>query len=150
MKRKPLVRSLWLALLLAASTVAAPAFAQVNIHINLAPPAPQYEVAPALAPGYIWVPGYWAWSVDHHIWIRGRAVVQRAGYRWEPDRWEQRDHAYYRLPGRWMPDADHQVIKVKKEKKPKHWDNRQDHDERGHDERGHGDAGKHGKDRKHD
>ena len=145
MKPTHAVRSPVLSMLLAAGTVAGPAFAQISININLAPPAPQYEVIPVLAPGYVWAPGYWAWNGDRHIWVRGRSIVQRAGYRWVPDRWEQRDRAYHWQPGRWERDAGYKAVKVKKEKKPKYRDNDGDHDQRGH-----GNAGKHGQGGKND
>lgn len=131
--RKPL-----LALLLAASaSLAAPAYAQVSIQISLAPPAPQYEAVPTIQPGYVWAPGYWAWSGERHIWVRGRPIVQREGYRWEPDRWEQRDQNYYRTAGHWQRDHDYKPAKVKKEKKDK---DRDDHDRGNH---GQGNKGKH-------
>lgn len=145
MKSSKPVRSLLLSMLIMASAAAAPAFAQISINISVAPPAPLYEVVPAISPGYIWVPGYWAWNVDRHIWIRGRTIVQRVGYRWEPDRWEQRNRVYYRHPGRWERDAGHAVVKIKNEKMPRHWDNRG-----GDEDRGHGNDGKHGKNRKND
>ncbi|OGT03879.1 MAG: hypothetical protein A2Y51_06615 [Gallionellales bacterium RIFCSPLOWO2_02_60_31] len=58
MKRINTVRSLLLSMLMAAGTAAAPAFAQINVNISVAPPAPQYEAAPVIAPGYVWAPGY--------------------------------------------------------------------------------------------
>ncbi len=143
MKRANAVRSLLLSMLLAAGTAAAPAFAQINFNISIAPPAPQFEAVPAIVPGYVWAPGYWAWSGDRHIWVRGRTIVQRVGYRWEPDRWEQRELVYFRHPGRWERDTNYKVVKVKNEKKPKHWD-------KDGDEHGHGNAGKRGKGGKHD
>lgn len=105
------------------------AYAQVSINIVLAPPAPVYEVVPVMAPGYVWAPGYWAWSNDRHIWIRGRTMVQRTGYRWQPDSWEQRNGTYYRHAGRWERDADFKAMKVQKEQKVKH-DNGRRHDEK--------------------
>lgn len=121
MKRSNAVRSLLLSMLVAASTAAAPAFAQVSVNIHIAPPALLFETAPAMAPGYVWAPGYWAWHGDRYIWVHGRTMVQRVGYRWEPDRWEQSGGAYVRQPGRWERDADYKVkvVKVKKDKKPK-------------------------------
>ena len=119
MKPANFVRRLLLSMLMAASAAAAPAFAQISFNIIIAPPAPRYEAVPVIAPGYVWAPGYWGWNGDRHIWVRGRTIVQRVGYRWEPDRWEQRDRAYYRHPGRWERDANYKVVKVKKEKKPK-------------------------------
>ena len=121
-------RILVLATLLLAIAASAPANAQVNINISIAPPAMPYEQAPALAPGYVWAPGYWAWHGDRYIWVRGRSVVQRIGYRWEPDRWEQRDRVYYRQPGRWEPDREYRANKVKKDKS---WKNERDDGEHG-------------------
>ncbi|MDP2368165.1 hypothetical protein [Rhodoferax sp.] len=141
MKYHTVVRGLCLSAVL----FAVPAWAQVTVRINLAPPPVQYEIAPQLEPGFAWAPGYWAWNVDRHVWIRGRTIVQRDGYRWEPDRWEQRDLAYYRHPGRWERDAGHHVIKAKKPKKAKHWNNAAGDDGPGQGKGGKG--GKPGKDR---
>jgi hypothetical protein len=121
MKSTIVVRTLLLSAFLGAGAAADPAFAQININIGVAPPAPQYEVVPSIAPGYIWAPGYWAWNGDRHIWIRGRPIVQREGYRWEPDRWEQRGNGYYRHEGRWEQE------KQKKPKKAKHGHKDDDH-----------------------
>jgi hypothetical protein len=80
------------------------AFAQVSFNIQIGPPVAIYEPVPMMAPGLVWAPGYWAWHEDRHVWIRGRTMVQRVGYRWQPDVWEQRNNAYYRHPGRWERD----------------------------------------------
>lgn len=117
MKHHPMVRNLLLSLALVAGSTA---FAQVSFNIVLAPPPPVYEVVPAVPPGYVWAPGYWAWNHDRHIWVRGRSMVQRAGYRWEPDRWEQRDGIYSRQVGRWERDEVMVPMKVKAMKMPKH------------------------------
>lgn len=123
MKRSNALRSLWPSLLLAASAYAAPAYAQISLNISIAPPAPQYEIVPIIQPGYVWAPGYWGWSGERHVWVRGRTIVLREGYRWEPDRWEQRDRAYFRSAGHWERDNDYRPVKVKKEKKHKDRDN---------------------------
>ena len=123
MKINNVVRNLSLSLLVVACTSVVPAFAQVNINIRIAPPAQVVEVAPSMAPGHVWVPGHWAWHDDRYVWIRGRTVVQRVGYIWVPDRWEQRGQTYYRNPGRWERDTNYKPVKVKKAKKPKHWEN---------------------------
>ncbi len=109
--------------LMAATTLAItmPSVAQISINISIAPPVPIYESAPMMAPGYVWAPGYWAWHDDHHVWIRGRSIVQRVGYRWEPDRWEQRGNGYYRQPGNWIRTAYYAPVPMDKVKKPKHW-----------------------------
>lgn len=124
MNRTNAIRNLLLSLVLAASAFAAPAYAQVSVNINLAPPAPQYEAVPVLSPGYVWAPGYWGWNGDRHIWIRGRSIVQRDGFRWQPDRWEQRDRGYFRTGGHWQRDHDFKPVKMKKEKKNKGHDNK--------------------------
>lgn len=139
MKRIQAIRNPMLALLLAAGAFAAPAYAQISINIGLAPPAPQYEVMPTIQPGYVWAPGYWAWSGERHVWVRGRPIAQREGYRWEPDRWEQRDQGYYRTAGYWQRDHDYKPAKAKKQKKDKDHD---DHD-RGKRNHGQGNSGKH-------
>jgi WXXGXW repeat (2 copies) len=113
------IRNSSLALFVAVSAVAMPAFAQVNLNIRVAPPAQVVEVMPATPRGYVWVPGHWAWQNDRYVWIRGRNVVQRPGYMWAPDRWEQRGETYYRNPGRWEPDNNYRPHKEKKAKKPK-------------------------------
>jgi hypothetical protein len=102
MKSKLKIRQVLLSLALTASAMA---HAQASFNIVVAPPEPLYEVAPAMQPGFVWAPGYWAWNFDRHIWVRGRTMVQRAGYRWEPDRWEQHGDAYNRQPGRWERNA---------------------------------------------
>jgi len=127
MNRINALRNLSLSLLLVAGAAAGPAYAQLNISISLAPPAPQYEIVPVIAPGYVWAPGYWGWSGERHVWVRGRTIVHREGYRWEPDRWDQRDRSYYRTAGHWQRDHDYKPVKIKKEKK--HQD--RDGDDRG-------------------
>jgi WXXGXW repeat (2 copies) len=117
MKTKKLARSLLLSLALAAGGTA---FAQISVKIMIAPPAPRYEVVPMVQPGYVWAPGYWAWSYDRHVWVRGRTIVQRDGYNWVPDRWVQQDRVYVRQPGRWERSQQAKPIKYQKEKKPKH------------------------------
>ena len=119
MKHTNAMRNLSLSLLLSAGAFAAPAYAQISLHVNLAPPAPQYEVMPIIPSGHVWAPGYWGWSGERHVWVRGRAIVQREGYRWQPDRWEQRDQAYYRSAGYWERDQGYKPVKVKKQKKSK-------------------------------
>jgi hypothetical protein len=123
------IRTLFLSLSLAAGIFAAPAYARVDLSINIAPPAPQYEVVPVMAPGYAWAPGYWGWSGERHVWVRGRPIMQREGYRWEPDRWEQRGSGYYRTVGNWQRDNAYRS--------------------RDNGNHGHGNNGKHGGGNKH-
>jgi len=89
-------RKLLLAALAAASIGLAPlpAAAAVSIYLDVAPPAPRYEVVPAVRPGYAWQPGYWDWRGSRHLWVKGHWVRERKGVHWHPSRWEERD-------GRW-------------------------------------------------
>jgi len=135
MKCSKTTRILALSVLLAAG-LATPAFAQVTLSINIGPPAPQYEMVPVVPPGYVWAPGYWARHDDRFIWVRGRSIVQRTGYRWEPDRWEQRGSTYYRHEGNWARDVNYKTPKAKKAKKSKH---------DGDNDQGRGKGGKHGR-----
>ena len=142
MNRTNAIRNLSLSLLLATSVFAAPAVAQVSFNINIAPPAPQYEVMPVVSHGNVWAPGYWGWTGERYTWVRGRTIVQREGYRWAPDRWDQRNNLYYRTSGHWVQDHTYKPVKMKMEKKQKHWKN----DDRGEGNHGrnHGKGGKHG------
>ena len=80
---------------------AALARVDVVVQIGTPPPAPVVEVVPVHRPGYVWVPGYWAWHGDRHIWIRGRYVVERPGYTWVPDRWVQSGSQWRQERGYW-------------------------------------------------
>ncbi len=106
------VRSVQGLLLSIAVVAAATAAAQVNFSIRVGPPPPMEETVPMLQQGYVWAPGYWAWNHDRHIWVRGRAMLQRTGYRWQPDRWEQRGDSYYRQPGNWAHSGQVQSPRV--------------------------------------
>ncbi len=139
MKITTLLRTLMAATTLA---IAMPTVAQISINISIAPPTPIYESAPMMAPGYVWAPGYWAWHDDRHVWIRGRSIVQRVGYQWEPDRWEQRGNGYYRQPGNWIRATSYAPVPMDKIKKPKHWKS----DKQGRN----GQSGKKGQGKKHD
>lgn len=78
-----------------------PASAAVGIYLDIAPPAPRYEVVPAPRVGYVWVPGYYDWRGNRHVWVRGHWERERRGYFYHPTRWEQRDGRWYLERGRW-------------------------------------------------
>ena len=92
------------AMMVSASAVALPSFA--DIYIQTAPPPPRHE---RLEPrdGYIVAPGAWNWTNNKHVWAPGHYVVERKGYRYQNDRWVQHDNkkwAYQR--GGWAQDSD--------------------------------------------
>lgn len=97
-------RKVWLASLwLAAAVVVAPrvSLGGVVVDIDVAPPAPQVEVAPAPRSGFVWAPGYWDWRGHNHAWVRGRWIRERPGYHWEPDHWVQRGPHWHHEVGHW-------------------------------------------------
>ena len=100
------MKSTLLGLCFTASIAAMPAaFARVDVVVQVGtpPPAPIVEVIPAPRTGYVWVPGYYAWHGDRHIWIKGRYVVERPGYSWVPDRWVQSGSQWRQERGYWAP-----------------------------------------------
>lgn len=70
--------------------------------VQVAPPAPRYEVAgaPPVA-GYLWIDGYWGWSGGRHVWQPGHWTAPRPGYRWAPHRWERDGRGWQERPGHW-------------------------------------------------
>jgi hypothetical protein len=94
----------WLLAALVASSISAisaPASAAVGIYLDVAPPAPRYEVVPASRVGFVWAPGYWDWRNGRHVWVRGHWVRERRGMYWHPDRWEQLDGRWTLQRGSW-------------------------------------------------
>lgn len=128
------IKKILLSVLLAGAVVT-PALAQISININIAPPQPQYEVVPVMTPNRIWAPGYWAWTGDRYVWVRGQAIMNRVGYRWAPDHWEQKGNGYYRQPGNWVREAHYVPVKEKKARKLNHDQGRRHGEKNG---KGHG------------
>jgi len=92
-----------LATLFAASlgAISMPAGAAASIYVQVAPPAPRYEVVPAERHGYTWVPGYWDYRGTRHYWVSGHYVRNRHGYRYESSRWVEHDGGWRLERGRW-------------------------------------------------
>src|SRR5258708_13388306 len=93
--------------LLASSIGLTPAVAsaEVGIFLDVAPPAPRYEVVPASREGFVWAPGYWDWRDGRHYWNRGHWERQRVGYHWNESRWEHLDERWPLNLGGWAPGA---------------------------------------------
>jgi len=96
-------RNLLIAALATASIglVPVPASADVGHFLDLAPPAPRYEVVPAPRAGFVWAPGYWAWRDGRHVWVGGHWIRERRGMYWHPDRWEQSEGRWAFKRGAW-------------------------------------------------
>jgi hypothetical protein len=123
------MRKTILALLLASSAAALSLPAAAEIYVNIAPPAPRYEVVPAPRSGYVWVPGYWDWRGNHHVWSKGHWERERHGMYWHPNRWTESNGHYILERGRWdkerfvennhgMGDRDHDGVPNRYDRAP--------------------------------
>src|SRR5260221_9180116 len=59
-----------------------------DVTTDVAPPPARYEGTPSPRAGYVWAPGYWAWSGHAYNWVPGSFIVERRGH-WLAGRWEQ-------------------------------------------------------------
>ena len=115
-----MIRKILSAAMIAASLggigAATPAAAAIPIIVQIAPPAPRYEVVPAPRHGYVWAPGYWNWRNERHQWVAGAWVRDRPGYRYQETRWEERDGRWHMQRGNWKRhDLDRDGIPDKKD-----------------------------------
>jgi hypothetical protein len=94
-----------LALVLLLGSQASQAFVTIGVSINVAPPElPVYEQPAVPGPGYMWTPGYWAWSADagSYYWVPGTWVeAPQPGYLWTPGYWGWNDGLYVWNGGYW-------------------------------------------------
>jgi len=94
-----------LLLALGAALTLRPAEAQMEVSVSAPIPPPElpaYEQPPIPAPGYIWVPGYWAFGPNGYYWVPGTWVLPPApGMLWTPPYWAWVDGAYVFVPGYW-------------------------------------------------
>ena len=96
-------------LLLAVMAVAMPSrsFGQLGISITIAPPMlPVYEQPVIAGPGYIWTPGYWAWSPEEggYFWVPGTWVQPpQVGLLWTPGYWAWGGNSFIWNAGYWGP-----------------------------------------------
>jgi hypothetical protein len=84
----------------------APAAGQISISVRIAPPAlPVYEQPICPGAGYMWTPGYWAWSDDNgYYWVPGTWVeAPQPGLLWTPGYWGWHDGVYAWNVGYWGP-----------------------------------------------
>src|SRR6266481_1680328 len=100
-----LVRGLLAAVLLAALPLMSSASVLIGVSVNIAPPVlPVYVQPPCPSPGYIWIPGYWAWADEGYYWIPGTwALAPSAGLLWTPGYWGWESGVYFWHGGYWGP-----------------------------------------------
>ena len=94
-------RLLWLAVLV--PLIPASAHAGVFISVGFAPP-PLLVYAQPLCPqpGWMWMPGYWAYGPDGYFWVPGTWVpAPYAGALWTPGYWGWNSGLYMWHPGYW-------------------------------------------------
>lgn len=99
--------SYWLLLAVVITAVSMASFAQVAISVSFGPPVlPIYTQPICPAPGYIWVPGYWAWDPNFgdYYWVPGTWVLApQVGYLWTPPWWAWSGGVYIFHAGYWGP-----------------------------------------------
>ncbi|MCJ8211770.1 YXWGXW repeat-containing protein [Mucilaginibacter sp. RS28] len=89
--------------------VKANVFAQISVGISISahvapPPLPVYAQPPCPVDGYLWVPGYWAWSDDiqDYYWVPGVWMAPpRPGLLWTPAYWGYTGGVYGFHAGYW-------------------------------------------------
>ncbi len=98
-----------LALLLLAFPARSLAQISVGISVRVGPPAlPVYEQPLCPEPGYIWIPGYWAYAGDDYYWVPGTWVLApEPGLLWTPGYWGWDDggEVYVWHAGYWAPQV---------------------------------------------
>ena len=68
------------------------------------PPLPDSEQPTCPQDGYLWTPGYWAWSPGGYYWVPGVWVPPpRVGVLWTPAYWVFEENVYIFHPGYWAP-----------------------------------------------
>jgi len=100
-------RALLLLLLIPLLSLAGFAQVSIGIVVHFGPPAiPVYVQPPCPAPGYIWVPGYWAWDPDFgdYYWVPGTWVLTpMPGYLWTPGYWAWISIGFFVFAAFWGP-----------------------------------------------
>ncbi len=97
------------ALLIAARPAVAAPQPYVGVVITVAPyPLPVYAQPLCPAPGYIWMPGYWAWGPYGYFWVPGTWVLAPfPGALWTPGYWfwDDDDGTFIWNEGYWAPEV---------------------------------------------
>jgi hypothetical protein len=84
---------------------ASPGPGVVDASISMAPPPlPAYDQPLCPGPGYVWTPGYWAYSAGGYYWVPGTWVLPPAvGLLWTPGYWGYEGTRYVWHDGYWGP-----------------------------------------------
>ena len=104
--RHPFFIILFLALALLAAPLPSPAQVSVGVSITVGPPPlPVYAQPLCPGPGFIWLPGYWAWDPAFgYYWVPGMwAPAPFTGALWTPGYWGWNSGVYVWHEGYWGP-----------------------------------------------
>ena len=95
----------WIAGLLLAGALTAPALAQVGVgvYIGQTPPPLRYEVPPpSPGPDFLWIDGYWNWVGSRYVWVPGRwDRSPYPGAYWTHPHYDHYDRGWQMHPGHW-------------------------------------------------
>src|SRR5208283_1283944 len=79
----------------------------VDVSASTAPPElPTYDQPPIPGDGYLWSPGYWAWSPEFqsYYWVPGTWVLApQPGLLWTPGYWAADGGRFFWHVGYWGP-----------------------------------------------
>ena len=100
---KPFFAACFVTAIAALALGSSSAFAQMSVSIDVAPPPlPVYEQPACPGDGYLWAPGYWAYSDYGYYWVPGTWVQPpEAGLLWTPGYWGFDGNNYVYYPGYW-------------------------------------------------
>ena len=92
--------------LIAGALTASSASASTRIFVQIGPPAPVYApvvvAPPAPHYGYLWRPGYYAWTGVTYVWVPGAWVAPPyRGAVWVPGRWTRQPRGWFWVSGYW-------------------------------------------------
>jgi hypothetical protein len=73
----------------------------VGVSVGIAPPPLRIERV-VLRPGYVWAAGYWRWNGARHVWVGGRRLPARAGYRYAGPAWVHARDGWAFRRGHWV------------------------------------------------
>ncbi len=97
----------WVLLSIVVLSFSAASFGQIAVGVSVRigpPPLPVYAQPICPGPGYMWTPGYWAWSDDDgYYWVPGTWVVAPVGMLWTPGYWGWGGGLYLWHAGYWGP-----------------------------------------------
>ncbi len=105
-ERLSLLVSLLFAVVMLTAPVASPAQVAVGVSVTFGPPPlPVYAQPFCPGPGFVWVPGYWAWDpAVGYYWVPGIWVLAPfVGALWTPGYWAWSNGVYVWYEGYWGP-----------------------------------------------